>query len=316
MKIIVGIDVSKATLDAFSNGKTRQFTNTPAGFRQLVHWAKAAQGFVMEATGGYHVALVDFLYASGKDVFVVNPRWASHFAKALGFCHKTDRLDAQVLAMFAQRNELPKYVPPREQERRLKRLARHRESLVGAASTVKQRLKEPILDALEIRQLKAQGKLLAEQIAQVEKELLKVIAEDETFSSSYAFLRTVPGFGPITAILVLAEGGDMNRFENAKQFASFAGVHPKLCQSGTSIHAKPRMSKAGQSPLRKAVYMSSLAAIRKEGPCQALFMRLVKSGHSRKSALGAVMHKQVRIAFGVVKRNRPFSYEKTDLTKL
>lgn len=315
MKIIVGIDVSKATLDAFSSGKTRQFPNTPAGFKQLVQWAKTAQVFVMEATGGYHVALADFLHASGKEVSVVNPRWASHYARALGFCHKTDHLDAQVLALFAQRNELPSYVPPRQQERRLKRLARHRESLVGTASTVKQRLREPILDEFEIRQLKAQGALLAQQINQVEKELLTVVAQDEIFSSSYAFLRTVPGLGPITAILILAEGGDLRRFQNAKQFASFAGVHPKLCQSGTSIHAKPRMSKAGQSPLRKAMYMSSLAAVRKEGPCQALYVRLIKSGHSRKSALGAVMHKQVRIAFGVVKRQSPFSYEKTDLTK-
>lgn len=315
MKIIVGIDISKATIDAFmTGGKARSFANSRAGFGQLLKWSKGAELYVMEATGAYHFALADHLHGAGQKISVVNPRMASHYAKALGLCHKTDQVDARVLALYAERNDVPSYVPESAHLRRLKKLARHRERMVADSSGLKRLLKGPELDDFEASQLKARLKFIKAQITKLEQEIYRLIADHEELSRSFALLLTIPGLGAITGLCLLAEAGDMGRFGSAKQLASFAGVHPKLRQSGTSLRCRPRMSKLGSSSLRKALYMSALAAARHEGPCRSLFLRLIERGHSRMSALGAVMHKQLRIAFGVCSGKRPFSLERTGLT--
>lgn len=316
MKSIVGIDISKATFDVFqTGGKERQFKNDPSGFKKLLAWAGEVDLFVMEATGDYHLALADFLFEQGRAVAVVNPHRSSYYARALGQTHKTDRADAKVLCLYAERNEVQMYVPAPPAQRRLKKLVRHRERLVGTATSLKRVLKEPALDAFEAKQCRAQVKFIEVQIKQVEREILTVITGDESLASNFALLLTVPGLGPITACTLLAESGGLSRFETAKSLASFSGLHPRLKQSGTSLSTHPHMSKSGSAALRRALYMSALTTIRYEGPCKNLFVRLVSKGHSRKSALAAAMHKQVRIAFGVVKSGRPFSLERTDLTR-
>lgn len=315
MEIIVGIDVSKKTLDAFVSGREKCFANTPSGFGQLIKWAKEASLFVMEATGAHHVALADRLHSEGLRVSVVNPQRASYYARALGLVSKTDRADARVLAVYAERNEVPLYHPESASMRRLKKLVRHRARLTESQSVLKRILKEPCLDALEQRQLKEQAKFLKRQMESLERETNELIARDETLATSFALLVSVPGLGPITAQVILAEAGDLSRFENAKCLASFAGVHPRLRQSGTSIASRPRMSKSGCGALRKALYMSALSAARKkDGPCRALFDRLLAKGKSRMAALGAVMHKQLRIAYGVCVNKEPFSLNRTGLT--
>jgi transposase len=314
MGIIVGIDVSKTSIEVYAAGKARSFANTQSGFGQLLRWAKEAKLFVMEATGAYHFALADFLYGEGCRVSVVNPRMASHYAKALGQCHKTDRADARVLAIYAERNEVPAYVPETPAARRLRKLVRHRERIVSGQSVLKRQLAEPGLDPFEERQLKDQGKLLKEHLKLAEQEIHGLIAGDESLACSFALLQSIPGFGPVTAAGLLGEAGDLSRFPSAKHLASYAGVHPRLRESGTSLRARPKMSKSGSAFLRKAMYMNAMAAVRQNGPSRALFLRLLERGHKRMSALGAVMHKQLRIAFGVCSTKRPFSFPTMELT--
>jgi transposase len=314
MEIIVGIDVSKKTLDAFVQGRERRFANTPAGFGQLLKWAKDADLFVMEATGAHHVALADRLSDEGRKVSVVNPQRASHYAKALGLVSKTDRADARVLATYAERNEVPLYAPESPSAKRLKKLVRHRSRLTESKGCLKRILKEPGLDALEIRQIKEQSRFLQKQIERNEQEIYDLVSRDEALKENFELLRTIPGLGPVTALVILSEGGELSRFQSAKQFASFAGVHPRVRQSGTSLASRPRMSKSGCAALRKALYMSALTAVRREGPCRALFERLLAKGKTKLAALGAVMHKQLRIAFGVAVRRKPFSLQRTALT--
>ena len=317
MEIIVGIDVSKKTLDAFMAGREKRFANTSGGFGQLLKWAKGAGLFVMEATGAHHIALADRLHEQGLRVSVVNPQRASYYARALGLVTKTDRADARVLALYAERNEVPLYRPDTGSMRRLKKLVRHRGRLTESQAMLKRILKEPGLDELEKRQLKEQAKFLKRQIERLERETYKLVSQDEPLASSYGLLLSIPGLGPVTALVILAEAGELSRFGSAKRLASFAGVHPRLRQSGTSLASRPRMSKSGCGKLRKALYMSALAAVRKkEGPCRALFERLVAAGRPRMAALGAVMHKQLRIAYGVCVSKEPFSLKRTVLTTI
>src|SRR5258706_9826519 len=175
MEIIVGIDVSKKTLDAFMSGRDKRFANTPAGFKQLIKWAQGAGLFVMEATGAHHVALADRLHIEGLHVSVVNPQRAAYYARALGLVSKTDRADARVLAVYAERNEVPLYQPESASVRRLKKLIRHRTRLAESQATIKRVLKEPGLDALEMRQLKEHAKFLQKQTERVERESYEVV---------------------------------------------------------------------------------------------------------------------------------------------
>lgn len=316
MNSIVGIDISKATLDVHrSDGKEIGFKNNLAGFKKLLSWAGEADLFVMEATGDYHLALADYLFEKGRSVAVVNPQRSSHYARAMGLAHKTDRADAKVLCLYAQRNEVQKYEPAPPAHRRLRKLVRHRERLVTSATSCRRILQEPALDSFEAKQCRAQLKFLNAQIKSVEKEILEVIQGEASLSTGFALLLTIPGIGQITAFTMLAESYSFSRFDCAKAFASYCGVHPRLKESGTSLRFKPRMTKSGSAALRRALYMSALTAVRQEGPCRAMFLRLVAKGVARKSALGAVMHKQARLAFGVVKSDRPFSLERTALTK-
>ena len=315
MKSVVGHDVSKDSFEVRrTDGKEKQFKNDLSGFKKLLSWAGPAELFVMEATGDYHLALADFLHERGRAVSVVNPQRASYYAKALGIKTKTDKVDARVLCLYAQCNEVPLYVPDTPAQRRLKKLVRHRQRMVDEAGVEKTILEEPAPDPFEARQCKDRLEFIKAQIKQVEREIQDVIASDEDLTHAFSLLQTIPGVGKVTALTILAEGGDLRRFKSAKAFAKFCGVHPRLRQSGTSVHCTSRMSKCGNAALRRCLYMSAVTAIRVEGPAKALFQRLRVRGMSKKAALGAVMHKQARLAFGVVRCDRPFSSERTGLT--
>lgn len=314
MSIVVGIDVGKATLEVFMAGRSKRFVNSTTGFAELQQWSQGADLYVMEATGAYHRALADHLHEAGRGVAVVNPRMASYYSRSLGLAHKTDRADAKVLATYAECNSVPRYVPDPPTIRRVRQLVRHRERLVESRAAVRRQLAEPGLDAFESEQLRAQRQFLDAQLKAVEKEVREVVESDERLASSFALLLTIPGVGPVTALTILGEAGDLSRFPSAKHLASFAGVIPRIKESGTSVRGKATMTKSGSSALRKILSMSAMTAIRHEGPCQALSVRLLAKGHSPKSTLAAVMHKQLRIAYGVWTSQRAFSWPRTPLT--
>lgn len=300
MESIVGTDVSKASIDTCHLGKDRKFSNCRKGHLELLAWAKGAGLFVMEATGSHHFALADLLAERGKAVSVVNPARAAHYARALGMKNKTDRADARVLAEYAARNDVPRYVPASPEARQLKKLVRHRERLVCSASGLRAQLKE-------------QAALLKSQLQAVESRVKGLVADSAELRASVALLKSIPGVGDVTAWTVLSEAEGLSRFGGAKQLAAFAGVQPRIRQSGSST-GRAVMSKKGSAALRRALFMSAVTAIRVEGPARELFLRLVERGKARKSAVGAVMNKQARTAYGVWKSGRPFSSKKEDLT--
>lgn len=313
MESIVGIDVSKASIDTCHLGKDRKFSNCRKGHLELLAWAKGAGLFVMEATGSHHFALADLLAERGKAVSVVNPARAAHYARALGMKNKTDRADARVLAEYAARNDVPRYVPASPEARQLKKLVRHRERLVCSASRLRVQLQDPGVDGFEAGQFKEQAALLKSQLQAVESRVKGLLADSAELRASVALLKSIPGVGDVTAWTVLSEAEGLSRFGGAKQLAAFAGVQPRIRQSGSST-GRAMMSKKGSAALRRALFMSAVTAIRVEGPAKELFVRLVERGKARKSAVGAVMNKQARTAYGVWKSGRPFSPEKRDLT--
>jgi len=307
MKSVAGIDVSKATLDVRFQDKSLSFANDPAGHKKLAHWIKGAELVVMEATGAYHFAVACALHQANLPVAVVNPARPCYYAKSLGKRNKTDKVDAKTLVEFGRTHELDLFVPPTQEEQSLCQYVRLRTDLVDQRAQVKNRLKEPVISELESTTLKAQIKFFNSQISSVEKEIEKLVKSSSVLTRNVELLTGIPGIGKVSAWILLAELKDVKRFESAKKVAAFAGVCPALRQSGTSLSGPGTLSRQGNRTVRKCLYMAALAAMRQEGVFREFFLRLVTKGKNKKSALVAVMHKLIRTAFGVLKKDCPFN---------
>jgi len=310
MRSIYGIDVAGAHLDVchVSGSRSKKFENSSKGFSKLSFWAKDAELFVMEATGTHHVAVADHLHSQGVAVAVVNPARAKHYGASLGIRNKTDKVDAQVLAQFAAANQVPAYEPLPEWQKALRSLVRARERLVRHLASLKVQKQEPEVDAFVLAQIDASIAFSSEQLKLTMCRIRSLLKSSSVLQAKFALLRSIPGVGEVLAMTLLAEIGCFERFDNAKKAAAFVGVCPAQRQSGTKQWVT-RMSKAGNAELRKALYMPAMAAVRAEGVFKELYKRLVGKGKSKMSAIGAVMHKLVRVAYGVLKSGKPFIAE-------
>lgn len=312
MKIVAGIDISKASVDVFLCGQVRTFPNEREGFRRLAKWLRSGEAslVVMEATGSYHVEVGDHLVLEGFSVAVVNPAWVHYYARSQGKRNKTDQVDARTLAEFGHsHSELTLYVPATEERKRLVRLVRMRADVVGQASTVKVRRQEKQLTETEMRLLQAQAQFFESQIDELEREIRALVRACSALSLQVERLQTIPGIGEVSAWTLLSELGDLDRFESSKQVAAFTGVCPTNRQSGTSLH-RSSLCRNGNRHARKVLYMAALSAVRTPNPFQEFFLRLLSKGKPKKTALVAVMHKLLRVAYAVVKRGCPFIPER------
>ena len=132
--------------------------------------------------------------------------------------------------------------------------------------------------------------------------------EDKAFKRDFELLTSVDGVGPITALTVLAEIGDLRRFKRARQLTAYAGVSPRIVQSGTSVRGKTRMCKRGNQRIRQALYLSAMATLNTKKPntLSAMHHRLCEEGKQGKAALGAVMRKQLTVMRAVIITGKPY----------
>lgn len=305
MNIICGIDVSSEWIDASLDGRSsKRFARSSDGFTRLVRYAKDATLFVMEATGRYHESLADFLSERGLSVAVVNPARAAHYSRALGSTSKTDMADARMLALYAQRNPVPTYIPKTAEHRELVALVRARASLIEERTKLKNQLQAPEMHACVTPMQRERLELCNHQVKELESLIRGCIQANPEFKEKAEALRTIPGYGNVTVWTVLAEV-QFDCLKSPKSLAAFAGTQPKEFTSGKSVRKETRMSKQGNANLRNALYMAALTAIRFE-PFKSLYIRLIDRGKAKKSALGAVMNKLARISFAVATRNCAF----------
>ena len=157
------------------------------------------------------------------------------------------------------------------------------------------------MQAKQLRQLER-------DIATIEQEMKRVVNEDEAFKRDFDLLTSIDGVGPITALTVLAEIGDLRRFERARQLTAYAGVSPRIVQSGTSVRGKTRMCKRGNQRIRQALYLSAMATLNTKKPnsLSEMHYRLCEDGKQGKAALGAVMRKQLTVMRAVLISGKPY----------
>lgn len=312
---MVGVDVSKEKLDVAllrDQGKFRDkvVANSRKGFLELAAWL-AKQGITrahvcMEATGAYWEDLAEFLVDSGFEVSVVNPLLIKKFGESLGERSKTDRIDARVIAKFCAERAPQLWQAPSKAVRGLRALVRRREALIELRTEELNRRDS----ASEQRVLESIAKVIAmldEQIATIERQIRDHIDNDPTLKEQRALLESVPGIGKIVSGMLLSYYGGELRFKSSKQAVAFAGLDTSRRESGTSVRAKPRMSKKGHSNIRGTLYMPAVVAMSKSAWGKAFAARLAAAGKPPMLIIGAVMRKLVAIAYGVLKSGQPFN---------
>jgi transposase len=304
--IYVGVDVSKARLDVAvrPSGESFAEANDKAAVGRLVKRLKAlaCTRVVIEATGGYESIVVGALYAAGVPVVVVNPRWVRHFAKGMGWLEKTDRIDAQLLALYAERAELKAQQLPDEATRRLAELCARRIDVLEMMETERNRL-EHASSAVR-RAINSHIDYLRKQLKSIERDIDGAVRGSDLWRHQNELLDSVPGVGPTLRACLLAwlpELGQLNRGEAGK----LVGVAPLPDDSGT-IRGVRRIY-GGRAPLRKVLYMATMGAMLHNPHLRAYYDGLRARGKLHKVALVATMRKLLLILNAIIKTDTPWS---------
>lgn len=311
--IFIGIDVSKAKLDVAilrPDGRFRdkKFDNKPAGHEALVAWLLhhdvGTAHVCMEATNTYAGDVALHLTAAGYTVSVINPALAKAFARSEGIRVKTDAVDARMLARFCREKRPAQWDPTGPLERRLRALVLRHQALTEMHSQELNR--RETAREVQLESIDAHLAWLHDELKRIEKQIKDLTNNDPDMKRRRALLDSIPGIGPKTSAVLLAFVGEKLRFDQARQFAAFAGLTPRVHESGSSVRRASRMSKAGHVSLRSALYMPAMVALYKTDWGKVFRARLEQNGKAPKLIIGAMMRKLAQVAYGVLKSGRPF----------
>jgi transposase len=301
----VGIDISKDRLDIAMLGEKQawQVENTKEGIQKLVHQLQKVcpELIVVEATGGYQRAVVDALFHAGLSVAVVNPARVSQFARACGLLAKTDKLDAQVLAVFGQRVQPKRYEGKSEAEKQLSALLVRRKQLEEMLKAEQNRLRtiSPALRGSVERILA----LLKEEKKRLEEQIQQFLNEQKAWQEQAQILSSAPGVGMVTTATLLADLPELGKMDR-KKIAALVGVAPMNYDSGKKRGY--RKTKGGRTDVRSVLYMSTLVATRYNPVIQTQYQQLLKRGKEKKVALTACMRKFLTILNAMARDQQPF----------
>lgn len=316
---ILGIDVGKLTCVAHllctdeSHSAHRQhleFSNNAAGFKKLRSWLgklRAPTGglhVVMEATGGYEQSLAEECHTWAARTSVLNPAQIKHFARSQLRRAKTDTVDAAILAQYGQLHRPAPWQPLHPRIKELRALLRRRTQLIGMRTAETNRLQQT-RDSWTQQSLRGHLAFLNTQIKTLEQQLRTLVKSDSGLKAQVELLTSIRGFGTHTACVLLGELGDISRYQSARQWAAHAGLTPAPHQSGQHTgHAA--ISRIGSAPLRSALYLPALTALRHLPQLQIFAQRLRDKGRATKQILCAIMRRLLHWAYGVLKHQKPF----------
>lgn len=301
----VGIDVSKQTLDGCVRHQRRfQFANDASGIRQLVELLQKQPIalVVLEATGGLEVSAARALHKAGIAVAVVNPRQIRDFAKASGVLAKTDRLDAEVLAHFAEAVKPQPRLPHDDLVVALDALVTRRCQLIDMRTMEQNRLSS-YTDAKVRVSLKKHVEWLNKQIDDADRELEESVRNNAEWEARDALQQSLPGIGKVVSRTMLAALPELGTV-SGKRIAALVGLAPFAHDSGQ--YRGKRFIYGGRAQVRSVLYMAALTASRSSTIFGAMFRRLRERGKTAKLALTAVARKLLTVANAVVASGIPF----------
>lgn len=306
---IFGVDISKDVFDVMnSKGTYYQFSNNVAGFKEFAKRLTKQTLIVMEATGYYHYCLAQYLYAQGYLVSVVNPLSVKRFIQMKLSKIKTDKSDAKAICEYGQFNEVPLYTAKDKSQAECLQLIRLIDVYLKQSTAIKNKLHGEktlgIPSKVVCQSLNRSLKSIKKEIGLLEDRLNALVKDHQ--QKQLTLLKSIPGMGNKTAIMLIVMTDGFNRFENSKQLCSYAGITPTIRHSGSSVRGKSRISKMGNQKMRNLLFLCSFSACKYNKGCKELYERIVLKGKSKKLALIAVSNKLLKQAFAIAKSGLPY----------
>jgi transposase len=307
--LFVGVDVAKDFLDVHvrPTDETWRVRNDAAGHETLRQRLAIMPDvlIVLEATGGYEVAVVGALAGAGLAVVVANPRQIRAYARATGQLAKTDTLDARIIARFAE-GVRPDVRPlPTEQTQALDEMVTRRRQLVEMLGAEKNR-RRVVRDRRVQQRVEAHIAWLKRALRELDRDLQTTIRSSRVWRETEDLLRSVKGVGPILTATMLAELPELGHLTRRK-IAALVGVAPINRDSGQ--FRGRRMIMGGRPAVRRVLYMATVTAIRRNPVIRAFYQRLRANGRLPKVAMTAAMRKLLTILNAMVRDGRAWQHQ-------
>ena len=305
-RIFVGIDVAKDRLDVHLRPSGEAFAVARDG-KGLEELTDRLGGLdialaVLEATGGFEVTAAAALCAAGLPLAVVNPRQIRDFARATGRLAKTDALDAEAIARFAEAVRPEPRPVPDDQARALAELVARRRQIV-AMMTAERSRRERLASRRTINSVDRVLATLRRELSDLEGELGNAIRKTPAWRQTEDLLKTVPGVGDATARTLIADLPELGTL-GRRQIAALVGVAPFNRDSG-KMRGR-RTVWGGRANVRATLYMAALVASRHNPILKAFYQRLIADGKLKKVALTAVMRKLLTILNAMIRDQKPW----------
>jgi len=307
MAAYIGIDVCKSHLDihVHPHGVARRVANDRSGIGALMRCLASyrVQRVVLEATGKWHRAVHRRLHEAGYAVALVNPYRSRKLADAMGCLAKTDAIDARTLARFGEALQPRTTPPPPNAVAAVRELVAARRSDVAELTALTNR-RGTTQHHLVARQLHARIAMLQRHIKAIDRATAQLVNDDPGLARLFHIIASIPGIGSVTATTLIAELYELGRCSRT-EIAALLGVAPMNWDSG-QMRGR-RIIKGGRAPLRAALYMAAVSAIRCNPDLKTFYQRLRDNGKKPKLALTAVMRKLVVLANTLVRQNRTWA---------
>jgi transposase len=305
----LGIDVAKEKMDVLllvdQRSSYRVFANIAAGFEQLSAWLQQEQidqvHACLEATGSYSDAIALYLFERGHTVSVLNPAVLVNYRKSRNTRSKTDKLDAMLLASYAQERRPLAWHPLPKEVVTLRSLLAYRDNVQQHLLQTRNRQRSGRMDLWVAGRVQAHSEQLVTELKEVEERIWAHLENDTRLNVIWQRLQTIRGIGALSAARLLAHIGEIERFAHPGSLVSLAGLAVKQRESGSSVRGRAQMDRHGRGSLRQLLYMCALVAMRWDPQMRAWAQRLKARGKPTKVVLVAVMRKLLHIIYGVWK---------------
>ena len=309
----IGVDMSKDTFHAcFGTDDVEIFENTKRGINKFISrlgsfsFELSDTTIGVEATGAYHLLFAEILRKNGWDIVVINPLLTNRLNKTTLRNVKTDRADARsirqavILGYGYRYTDMPDVL-------RLKTLVQERLGLKRMHAECLQRrhahnYKARAIDVPVPNCFQSVEANLCKEIKALERQIVAVVPETQKL------LRSIPGVGAVSAAVLVAYVGDIQRFSSPEKLTAYIGLDCRVHESGTSIHGKGYLTKRGNKYLRSTLFNAAFVAQRRNPELKTFYDKKIKEGKHHFVALCAVERKLVHIIFAVWKRGKPFEH--------
>ena len=299
-----GIDISHLVFDVTdSDGNYYQFKNNVTGFKKFAKHLSFKSHCVMEATGYYHYQLAYYLQENNIKVSVENPLAVKRFIQMKLSKIKTDKSDSKLICEYAKQVDLKLWQGNSKHQIECLQMTRLLSVYTKQSTMLKNKIHgEKVLgdpSKAVVSSLNRSLKQVRKEIENLEAKLLILVKQ--VHQDVLTRLKTIPGIGNKTAIMLVVLTDGFDRFKSGSELCSYAGLTPIIRQSGSSVKGRPRISKIGNQKLRNLLFMCSFNACKYNKACREIYERIVAKGKSKKLALIAVCNKLLKQAFAIAK---------------